>query len=38
MKIMDGYKEIDPAFTLRRQMEQQKEELEHMENLRRVNV
>ncbi|XP_033760394.1 DISP complex protein LRCH3-like isoform X2 [Pecten maximus] len=36
MKVIDSYKDTDPNFTIRRQMEQQREEGEVMENLRKT--
>ncbi|XP_060082646.1 DISP complex protein LRCH3-like isoform X2 [Ylistrum balloti] len=36
MKVIDSYKDADPNFTIRRQMEQQREEVETMESLRRT--
>ncbi|XP_069104082.1 leucine-rich repeat and calponin homology domain-containing protein 1-like isoform X12 [Argopecten irradians] len=36
MKVIDSYKDSDPNFTIRRQMEQQREEVETMESLRRT--
>ncbi|XP_021371746.1 leucine-rich repeat and calponin homology domain-containing protein 3-like isoform X1 [Mizuhopecten yessoensis] len=36
MKVIDSYKDSDPNFTIRRQMDQQREEVETMESLRRT--